>query len=132
MRPICCNHGCNKPVICSSGKISDPNPRYRPVCGHCQTASWKGIQYYAPGVVPFVIGICSNKDKHLGFECWTNFKKMPADFKGRTQIDHKDGDPHNNVLENLDELCVSCHAYKGQRSGDTNGWRITSRRFTNA
>ena len=129
MRPICCNHGCNKPVICSSGKISDPNPRYRPVCGHCRTASWKGMQYYAPGVVPFVTGICSNKDKHLGFECWTNFKKMPADFKGRTQIDHKDGDPHNNVLENLDELCVSCHAYKGQRSGDTNGWRTTSRRF---
>ena len=108
MRPICCNHGCNKPVICSSGKISDPNPRYRPVCGHCQTASWKGIQYYAPGVVPFVTGVCSNKDKHLGFECWTNFKKMPADFKGRTQISNqvqnkKDffGNWSNNVIAKL-------------------------------
>ena len=129
MRPTCCNHGCDKPVCCSSGRISDPNPRYRPVCGHCQTASWKGMQYYAPGVTPFVKGICSNKDGHLGFECWTDFDKMPADFKGRTQIDHKDGNPHNNVLENLDELCVSCHAYKGQLNGDTNGWRSTSRRF---
>ena len=129
MRPTCCNHGCDKPVCCSSGRISDPNPRYRPVCGHCQTASWKGMQYYAPGVTPFVTGMCSNKDGHLGFECWTDFDKMPADFKGRTQIDHKDGNPHNNVLENLDELCVSCHAYKGQLNGDTNGWRSSSRRF---
>ena len=129
MRPTCCNHGCDKPVCCSSGRISDRNPRWRPVCGHCQTASWKGIQYYAPGVTPFVTGICSNKDGHLGFECWTDFDKMPADFKGRTQIDHKDGNPHNNVLENLDELCVSCHAYKGQLNGDTNGWRSSSRRF---
>lgn len=128
MRPICCNHGCNKPVCCSIGKISDPNPRWRPVCGHCQQASY-GKRPYRDGVTPFVTGICSNKDGHLGFVCWTDFKKMPKDFKGRTQIDHVDGNPTNNVLENLDELCISCHQYKGQRNGDHNGWRSGNRRM---
>jgi hypothetical protein len=129
MRPTCCNHGCSKGVCCNTGKLSDPNPRYRPVCGHCQGANY-GKHPYAKGVTPFVTGQCSNSDGHLGFECWTDFSKMPADFKGRTHIDHRDGNPHNNVLENLDELCVSCHAYKSQRNGDTNGWRTSSRRFT--
>jgi hypothetical protein len=129
MRPTCCNHGCSNGVCCSTGKLSDPNPRYRPVCSHCQGANY-GKHPYAVGVTPFVTGQCSNSDAHLGFECWTDFAKMPEDFKGRTQIDHQDGDPHNNELENLDELCVSCHAYKSQRNGDTNGWRSNSRRFT--
>ena len=128
MRPTCCNHGCSKGVCCNTGKLSDPNPRYRPVCGHCQGANY-GKHPYAKGVTPFVTGQCSNSDGHLGFECWTDFTKMPEDFKGRTQIDHRDGNPHNNVLENLDELCVSCHAYKSQRNGDNNGWRTGSRRF---
>ena len=129
MRPICCNYGCKKPVAVQTGRISDPSPRWRPVCGHCQKASYGKIPY-AKGVTPFVTGICSNKDGHLGFTCWTDFEKMPEDFKGRTQIDHKNGNPTQNNIANLDELCVSCHAYKGQRQGDHNGYKKTSRRKT--
>ena len=128
MRPTCCNYGCSKGVTPSSGRVGYPNVRYRPVCSHCQKASCKKHDY-AVGVTPFVTGQCSNKDAHLGFKCWTSFDDAPADFKGRTQIDHRDGDPHNNVLENLDELCVACHAYKSQLNGDHNGHRSTSRRF---
>jgi hypothetical protein len=125
MRPICCNYNCEKPVTVQTGRIADKLPRWRPVCGHCQGASY-GKHPYAKDVVPFVTGICSNKDSHLGFKCWTNFKKIPKDFKGRTQIDHIDGNPSNNLLDNLDELCVACHSYKGQRNGDYNGWRSRS------
>ena len=127
-RPICCSHGCNKPVACMTGKITDEAPRWRPVCGHCQAANY-GKHPHAKGVTPFNDGTCNNKDGHLGFNCWSDFVNMPKDYKGRTQIDHIDGNPNHNDLSNLDELCQSCHSYKGQRSGDTNGWRTTSRRF---
>jgi len=60
MRPTCCNHGCSKGVCCNTGKLSDPNPRYRPVCGHCQGANY-GKHPYAVGVTPFVTGQCSNR-----------------------------------------------------------------------
>lgn len=129
-RPTCCNHGCDKPCSVSIGRITDDFPKWRPVCGHCQGASY-GKHPYAAGVTPFVTGFCSNSDGHLGWECWTDFNKMPDDFKGRTQIDHVDGDSTNNVVENLQELCPSCHAYKGQRQGDYNPVKSSSRRVAN-
>ena len=64
MRPICCNHGCDKLVCCSIGKISDPNPRWRPVCGHCQQASY-GKRPYRDGVTPFVLGGMSKHSANL-------------------------------------------------------------------
>ena len=129
-RPTCINPGCEKGVIPSVGKISDPNPKWRPVCGHCQKASY-GKHPYAYGVRPFYSGICSNIDGHLGWECWTDFDKMPDDFKKRTEADPIDGDPTNNDPSNLQELCSSCHSYKGQKSGDHNGHRSTSIRVAN-
>ena len=127
-RPICCSQGCNKPVACITGRVTDPAPRWRVTCGHCHNARGnRGL--YAKGVTPFVTGICSNKDGHLGFDCWTDFVNMPKDYKGRTQIDHIDGNPNHNNLSNLDELCQPCHSYKGQRNGDHNGWKGSSRRF---
>jgi hypothetical protein len=47
-----------------------------------------------------------------------NWDLVPTWAKGMTEIDHKDGDPHNNVLENVEELCPMCHKLKGQRNGD--------------
>ena len=128
MRPTCINYGCEKLVAPMTGKITDPNPRWRVHCGHCQGASY-GRQSHAKGVTPYKTGMCTNIDEHLGFKCFTNFRKMPKNYKGRTQVDHKDGDPSNNDPNNLDELCVHCHNYKGQLSGDFNGWRDGSRRI---
>lgn len=116
-RPICINHGCDKPVIPSTGKVTDKNPRWRAVCGTCQTASYGGGKL-AEGVTPFITGKCKNIDGHLGWDCFTNWDLIPADMKGITEIDHKDGDHKNNVLENVQELCVLCHKYKGQQEGD--------------
>ena len=128
IRPICCNYGCEKPVACITGRINgigDKAPRWRVTCGHCHEARG-GRGSYAKGVTPFITGICSNKDGPLGFTCWTDFDNMPADYKGRTEIDHIDGNPHHNDLSNLDELCHYCHRYKSQLNGDHNSWKVTS------
>lgn len=50
-----------------------------------------------------------------------NGKEIPL------EIHHKDGDKHNNVLENLQLLCPNCHAqtktYRGKNiSSLKNGW----------
>jgi hypothetical protein len=118
MRPICINHGCNKPVTYSH-KDTNGNPRYRIHCGHCQKASYGGWPH-APGVTPFKTGKCSNTDGHLGFGCMIKWTKIPDWAKGMTEIDHIDGDHTNNDPGNLDELCPICHKLKGQLSGDFN------------
>lgn len=35
--------------------------------------------------------------------------------KGEAHVDHVDGDPMNNELENLQTLCVRCHSAKTAR-----------------
>ena len=58
-------------------------------------------------------------------DCY-NHELTEADYKGRTEIDHIDGNPHHNDLSNLDELCHYCHRYKSQLNGDHNSWKVTS------
>jgi hypothetical protein len=91
--------------------------RYRVHCSHCQAASY-GKHPHRPGVTPYKTGRCTNQDGHLGFACIVDWSKVPAWAKGLTEIDHKDGNPSNHDASNLQELCVYCHKFKGQRSGD--------------
>jgi hypothetical protein len=109
IRPTCLNHGCNKPVAHSG-------TRYRPVCGHCHQAGY-GKHAFAEGVTPFRQGTCNNQDGHLGFTCAIDYDKAPW-AKGKTEIDHIDGNHLNNTLENCVELCPLCHTYKGMLTGD--------------
>jgi hypothetical protein len=118
MRPICINHGCNEPASYSH-KDGQGNPRWRIHCSHCQGASY-GKHPHRAGVTPYKTGKCANHDGHLKFPCPTNFDLIPADAKGMTEVDHKDGDYSNHDLENLEELCVACHKLKGQKNGDYN------------
>lgn len=120
-RPICVNHGCNKPVTFSH-KDENGFRRWRVHCCHCQKASYGGHPH-APGVTPFKKGVCSNTDGHLGFKCVINWNKVPDWAKGMTEIDHKDGDYTNNDKDNLDELCPICHRLKGQMVGDFNRFK---------
>jgi hypothetical protein len=119
-RPICVNHGCNKPVTYSHVNASGQK-RWRPHCGHCQGASY-GRHPHAPGVTPFKTGRCSNSDGHLGFKCAISYRKAPWAV-GMTEIDHKNGDCSDNCIENLDELCPMCHRRKGSLFGDYDGWK---------
>ena len=108
-RPSCVNYNCNKPVT-HSGQ------RYRPVCSRCHKAGY-GATTFAPGVVPFRTGRCSNSTGHLGFNCPVDYEKAKWCL-GHTQIDHIDGDHLNNVPKNCQELCDLCHKEKGKRNGD--------------
>ena len=109
VRPTCANWGCDKPVT-HSGQ------RYRPLCAGCHRIGYT-TNTYPPGITPFKTGYCNNQDGHLGFTCSINYKRSPW-AKGKTQIDHSDGNHLNNHPSNLDELCSLCHQHKGMLMGD--------------
>jgi hypothetical protein len=115
-RPTCINPGCEKDAMVSRIDL-DGRVRWRVHCSHCQAASY-GKWPHRAGVTPFKTGKCGNTDGHLGFECMIKWTKVPKWAKGMTEIDHKDGNPNNNVLENVEELCPICHKLKGQLNGD--------------
>ena len=125
-RPICVNSGCGKPVH-PTKKNAAGDIRYRPLCSKCHNAG-HGKGKLALGVIPFKKGKCSNADGHLNFPCCTNFKLIPPDITGITEIDHINGDNKNNDLSNLQELCVACHRIKGHYAGDFNGFKNGRRR----
>jgi hypothetical protein len=136
-RPTCVNHGCDSLVIAQSCTIyeAEQTNSWRPHCGRCQKAAWGGIDL-AEGVTSFKTGRCTNdgvrsliKGKPSAvFECCMDWDRMEEQFwneddqrwiiSGVTEIDHRDGDPSNNSIKNLQELCKFCHTVKGQLAGD--------------
>ena len=70
---------------------------------------------------------CENKDNILGFKCpmdETRYGEFPSDIY---DMDHLDGDHHNNIPSNLITICKICHARKGKEKGDFNSQKISSR-----
>lgn len=121
-RPNCINPGCGRPATPMKGRVGESGVRYRVFCDPCHRSSYKGIPL-AIGVTPFKKGYCSNKDGHLGFDCLIKWELVTEDYKVCTEVDHINGDPHDNRPENLQELCPICHREKGRRQGDYNGYR---------
>jgi hypothetical protein len=126
--PTCINKHCGRPVMFNhlSGKP-------RPHCNACQKARWKtgGARLLTKKEllenpkrkqpVAFHQFKCTNTAGHLGWKCPTG--KLPKHIKLPTDLDHKDGNGWNNVPNNVEELCKTCHTIKGRVAGDVKGWR---------
>lgn len=116
MRPICINPGCGKSCVPVRGRVGQPGVRYRVFCAKCHIHSYSG-GLLPEGVTAYKQNRCSNLDGRLGWPCATNHDLLP-DARGKFQVDHKNGDPHDNRPDNLQELCLHCHQEKGMRNGD--------------
>jgi 5-methylcytosine-specific restriction endonuclease McrA len=109
--PTCVNQGCGRNVIVRDWKYYS----FKHVCSDCKSNEQKGLPMRA-GVKSHKKKYCENKDGRLGFEC-----PVRPDFKFPNNVlhgDHIDGDHENNIPENLQTLCSTCHAIKGKQSGD--------------
>ena len=67
---------------------------------------------------------CENADGHLG---WTCPVSTFVGFETSLDLDHLDGDHHNNVPSNVKTYCKLCHGRKSILNGDCNSNKSSSR-----
>jgi len=122
--PICINENCfNEVAIRHWTPQGDPSLKTE--CGRCSSARIKGKEL--PGIVFHKKIYCENKDGRLGFKCPMDpncYSEFPRDCY---DMDHLDGDHHNNIPDNLITICKVCHARKGKENGDFNSQKASSR-----
>ena len=94
---------------CAMGNCDNPADnagygRYHRYCSHHHKRKYKmgGVhkQYRK--------SYCENEDGRLGFICTAKI----IEPRWQLDVDHIDGDRHNNNSENLQTLCANCHRVK--------------------
>ena len=122
--PVCVNPGCTKKVAIRHWSAQG-DPSLKTECSTCSRARLKGQDL--PNVIFHKKHFCENMDGRLGFVCPIipeRYRTLPADIY---QMDHVDGNHHNNDPTNLMTLCCICHAVKGRAQGDFNAHKVSSR-----
>lgn len=122
--PVCINNGCNKEVAIRHWSAQG-DPSLKTECCRCSRSRIKGTPL--AGIVFHKKDYCENKDSILGFTCPMDpdrYSEFPSDIY---DMDHLDGNHHNNTLENLVTICKVCHARKGKEGGDFNSQKKSSR-----
>tara|TARA_Y100000034_G_scaffold129028_1_gene184682 strand:- start:1050 stop:1571 length:522 start_codon:yes stop_codon:yes gene_type:complete len=128
-RGVCININCTEPrdtIIISKKGI----PTYRSDCHDCHLADIGYVQpstgklsKYKKGVIRVKLNHCQNKFGTAqlcdSFECMTIHKVDGTLDQGELHLDHIDGRHENNVPENCQTLCSSCHSKKTKLNGDT-------------
>jgi hypothetical protein len=119
-RPVCMNLGCNNLAHCVQD-YKNGTANYRWVCSSCHLHNL--ADNYGMALNEFNNRnhpyrkhrkkYCENIDGRLGYVCTVTIV-----WDGVLDVDHKNGDPSNNDLNNLQTLCKCCHAYKTNQSRD--------------
>jgi hypothetical protein len=120
--PTCVNDGCDNFVQVREWKYWS----FKSECSACAAARKKGVTRH--GVTQHKKAYCENHDGHLGFSC-----PVPSDgwvgFENSLDLDHLDGDHHNNVPANVKTYCKLCHGRKSLENGDCNSNKSSARRI---
>jgi hypothetical protein len=106
-RPRCSNDGCEQPRMLSGNYKVDGSPSYKTLCSHCNTEKYHE-NINRGGYSKYRKNYCENVDGRLGGHICTT----TIIFSGQLEVDHVDGNPFNNKVNNLQTLCACCHAYK--------------------
>jgi 5-methylcytosine-specific restriction endonuclease McrA len=126
--PKCINIGCDKPVAIRHWSAQG-DPSLKTECCICSKARINGKKI--DGIIFHKKNYCENKDGILGFKCpidQTRYSEFPTDIY---DMDHKDGDHHNNTIDNLITICKICHTIKGKNCDDFNSRKKSSRIYKN-
>lgn len=118
--PTCVNDGCDNYVQVREWKYWS----FKSECSSCATARKKGIDRI--GVTKHKKNYCENADGHLGWICPV---LTFVGFENSLDLDHLDGDHHNNVPDNVKTYCKLCHGRKSLINGDCNSNKVSTRRM---
>ena len=122
--PECVNPGCTRDVAIRHWSAQG-DPSLKTECSRCSSARKRDKSL--PGITFHKKKYCQNKDGRLGFCCPMDperYSEFPSDIY---DMDHRDGNHHNNTPENLITICKVCHSRKGKESGDFNATKPSSR-----
>tara|TARA_Y100000310_G_C20426111_1_gene689149 strand:- start:365 stop:766 length:402 start_codon:yes stop_codon:yes gene_type:complete len=120
--PMCVNNGCDNYVQVREWKYWS----FKSECFSCATARKKNMDI--PGVTKHKKNYCENHDGHLGWPCPV-LKNGWIEFQSSLDLDHLDGDHHNNIPSNVKTYCKLCHGRKSLINGDCNSNRASTRRM---
>jgi 5-methylcytosine-specific restriction endonuclease McrA len=110
---ICETKGCTN-LGRNNGKNKDGTIKRANIC-----EMHFGIKYQKNGwqYKVFRKNYCENIDGRLGFTCTTTITDL-VPIECQLHADHIDGDPSNNVEENIQTFCPSCHTVKTHLNKD--------------
>ena len=140
--PTCVNDGCTNKVQVREWKYWS----FKSECSSCASARKKGLK--RPGVTQHKKEYCENHDSHLGWKCPVSAFTVDQDgdirgklseidglveiwkaFQNSLDLDHLDGDHHNNNSENVKTYCKLCHGKKSLENGDCNSNKASTRKM---
>ena len=123
LRPRCQHPGCTRPGQHMGIYKKDGTPNFRKNCNshHSQELAanngFASTTDYLNSKHPYRKHrktSCENKSGFLGFRC--NYKIIHS---SQLEVDHINGNPHDNSPNNLQTLCSNCHKYKTWLNKDT-------------
>lgn len=124
--PKCLNEGCSRYVQVREWKYWS----FRSECSTCMVARKKGRKL--DGITFHKKNHCENIDGQLGFKCPVKKKAWKtSDFFYSLDLDHLDGDHHNNTPTNIKTFCKLCHTRKSMIRGDCSSRKNSARNIEN-